>query len=216
MSETVSISTTRAPSTGGHATTNGAAQAGAGAPDAQAAAMERIAQSLGRIEERLSRLESAVARAESAASHAGPAVAAAVDTFDDLVAGLQARGIDIDERLATTLGVAERLTSPAALGAVSALLDRTEEIQAVLESGVLDKTSVAVVAELGRALAASGRGAPERVGIFGALRMMSDPDVQRALGFTLRLAQSFGAATRKFDPGETGMRALAERTEVEP
>lgn len=149
-------------------------------------------------------LESALALAEAAPA----AVATAADTFDDVVDGLRARGVDPDERLVVLADVMDRLTRPAALSAVSSVLDRVEELQYVLDSGVLDRSAVHVVAELGRALATSGSATPPKVGAFGALRAMSDPDVQRALGFTLTLARSFGASLR--DVEATSPKALTE------
>ncbi len=163
---------------------------------------------LERIEQRLARLEAKAARAESAAAQAPPAVAALVDTVDDVVDGLRARGVDVDERLGTLLQVMDRLTQPAALAAVVSLLDKVEEVRFLLESGVFNPSAVRIVAELGRSLAASSERTPPRVGAFGALRAASDEDVQRALGFMLTLARSFGGSLRDLEA--PAARALPE------
>lgn len=139
-------------------------------------------------------------------------VAMAADTMDDVADGLRARGVDLDDRLTTLLGVMDRLTQPAALAAVSSMLDKVGEVRYLLESGVFEPHAVHVVAELGQSLAASGARTPPRVGAFGALRAMSDPDVQRALGFTLTLARSFGASLRDLEQGSLERKALTQGT----
>jgi uncharacterized protein YjgD (DUF1641 family) len=123
--------------------------------------------------------------------------AAMTDTLDDLLAGLQDRGVDIDERLRTTAAVAERLTSPAAQSTVQTALEHVEDLQFLLQSGVLDRPVVRLIGELGQALAASAAEPPPPIGMLGAVRALSDPDIQRVVGFTLRLARRFGAALRK-------------------
>lgn len=210
-----------------------------------------IAVLLQRIDERLARVERAVERAESAAASAPAVVATAADTLDSLAARAQARGIDLDERLAGVLRlverltdprtmhaleslvdlaesapglvasavdtadgfidrarssgidvderlrvlarVAERLTSPEALGAVESLLAKVDSLQAVLASGVLDPRALATVATAGDALAKAANAPAAPMGLWGAFRASGDPEVQRALGFFVRFAHAFGA-----------------------
>lgn len=165
-------------------------------PEGRSPPRDSILAALERIEGRLARLEAAAQRAELAAQQAPGAVAALVDTFDSAVGRLQERGVDLDERLRTTLAIAERLTSPPALSAVSTILDHLDDLRFLLDSGVLDKHAVRLVGELGRALAASASEAPPRVGMLGAMRALGTPDVQRAVGLALRLAGRFGASLR--------------------
>lgn len=155
-----------------------------------------IAVTLERIDRRLAHLEQEVDRVHTALRGAPTAIAAAVDTFDDVVAGLASRGVDVDERLTTMLQVLDRLTRPAALDLVRTMLDRVDELRFVADSGLLEPSAVGVVARLGRALASSSQTTGDGVGLFGALRAMSNPDVQRAVGFVLALAQTFGAGLR--------------------
>ncbi|MCU0657564.1 MAG: DUF1641 domain-containing protein [Polyangiaceae bacterium] len=136
-------------------------------------------------------------------------IAAAADTADGIVERLQARGIDLDERLRTTLAIAERLTSPPALTAVSTALDHLEDLQFLLDSGVLDKPAVRLIGKVGQALAASAAEVPPRAGMFQAMRALGVPDIQRALGFTLRLAERFGASLREASSGNSS-RALPQ------
>lgn len=147
---------------------------------------------LERMDARLARLEAAAQRAEALERSLPGALAAATDTFDGLVERLRERGVDVDERLHVLVDVAERLTSPEALAAVSTLLDRLPLVRHLLESGIVAESSVDVVGRAGAALAtARGERTPE-VGLWGAARAMSDEDVKRAIGFLLRVAQLFG------------------------
>lgn len=144
----------------------------------------------------------ALERAADLAAQAPGMVAATADTVDSLIARMNDRGIDVDARMKTTLAIAERLTSPMALEAVSEVLDHLEDLRYLLHSGVLDKHAVRLVGELGKALAATSAEQAPQVGAFGAFRALSDPNVQRAVGFTLQLAARFGASL------ETTSRAL--------
>jgi uncharacterized protein YjgD (DUF1641 family) len=142
----------------------------------------------------------ALEKAAELATEAPNLVAAAVDNVDGLIERLHERGVDVDDRAKTTLAIAERLTSPPALAAVREVLDHIDDLQHLLHSGVLDKSAVRLVGELGKALAATSAEASPRVGAFGALRALGDPDIQRALGFTLQLASRFGAALKEVPP----------------
>jgi hypothetical protein len=143
-----------------------------------------LAAVLERLDRRLARLEAALDRTEPLAGSIAPTVATVVDTLDSLVARLGDQGIDVDERLHHLLSVAERLTRQDTLRAVGTMLD----------SGVLDSDAVHVLGNLGRALAASGTATPERVGMFGLIRALRDPEVQRAAGFLVAMARAFGAS----------------------
>ncbi len=147
---------------------------------------------LERIDQRLAHVESTLARFE-ALEHVLPgALAGAVDPFDDVVERLRGRGVDVDERLRTLVRLSERLTSPEALRALSALVDKLSLLEHVLESDIFAEASIDVVAKGGHALAAARtEGSPE-VGLWRAARATSDEDVRRALGFLVRVAQLFG------------------------
>lgn len=149
---------------------------------------------LDRLERRLARIERTLDRLDEATRAAPNALAAVVDTLDSFAARAQQEGIDFDERLRVLSRVTERLTAPEALETLEAALDRMHGLKTLLASGVLDPAPVAVIAKAAQALAAAGNEAAPRVGAFGALRAMGQPDVQRAVGFLLRVAQLLGAA----------------------
>ena len=124
----------------------------------------------------------------------GPSMMAAfVDTADSLAERANEMGIDLDDRLRVLARVLERLTAPEALAAVEALLAKVDALKAVLESGILDPKALATVATAGDALAKAAADPPATMGLFGALRASSDPEVQTALSFLIRFAHAFGA-----------------------
>lgn len=147
---------------------------------------------LERLDGRLARLETVATRIERLEQAIPNTLAAATDTFDDVVDRLRSRGVDVDQRLHILMDVAERLTSPEALTALTTLLDKLPLIQHVLESGIVAEPAVDVVGRAGAALATAREEQTPGVGLWGAARAMSDADVKRALGFLLRVAQLFG------------------------
>lgn len=167
---------------------------------------------LERIDQRLAHVESTLARFEALEHVLPSALAGAVDTFDDVVDHLRDRGIDVDERLRTLVKISERLTSPEALQALSALVDKLSLLERVLESDIFTEASIDVVAKGGHALAAARiEGSPE-VGLWRAARATSDEDVRRALGFLVRVTQLFGRSLA--DGGRA--RHLPEAPEAQP
>lgn len=100
-------------------------------------------------------------------------VATLVDTGDDLVMRLREAGVDIEH-----LG-------RRGLKAAKALID----------SNVLEDSAVAVISNAAQSLADSAC-TVRPVSAFGLLRALGDPDVQRALGFFLAFAKSFGSRCR--------------------
>jgi hypothetical protein len=140
-----------------------------------AAALERV---LGRADE--------IERLTALAEQAPEALATAVDAFDAEMARLVERGHDPEQAIRQAV---------AAIGRLGELF-RTDEFEALLDSGVLDPETLQVVGNLGSALVESQkeaeRGATPRRGFFGLLGALRDPDVQRAIGFLTGFARRFG------------------------
>ncbi len=99
------------------------------------------------------------------------------DMLDDTVRQMSANGIDIQERMQIGMMAAERLTAPEIGDALSALTDP----QLI---GVLTMT--------GDALKESMTMPQRKVGMFGLLREINDPDVQRGLSLLLNFGRAFG------------------------
>lgn len=121
-------------------------------------------------------------------------VAMAADSFDDLAARVAETGVPLHERVQVLLAAAERLSSPAALEVLTVVTERLSEVKALLESGVLDPEAVRVVSLAGKALVASRACECGPLGPVGAIRALSEPEVKRALGFSVAFARQFGAA----------------------
>lgn len=139
---------------------------------------------LERIEQRLARLESAVAQLDAVARGAPGAIAIMTDTLDSVAARLADSGVDVDERLRTSLRILERLTAPQAANAIETLLD----------SSVVDERAVGALGKIAGAVAAVADHEPAAVGPWGAFRALGDRDVQHALGFLLAIAKRLGAS----------------------
>jgi hypothetical protein len=93
-------------------------------------------------------------------------------------------GVD-EEALVVVAGRAARLTDKLAKVVSSPALER------LLDAASSDK--VLETAEHATTALVQTRGQPpEQVGMFGALGKLGDPDVKRAVGFTLALAKRFG------------------------
>lgn len=160
-----------------------------GAYDLDAADARAILAALHRIEARLDRVE---ALATKASADAKGALAALGDTFDGVMGRLQAAGVDPDERLKNLIIAADKLTSPRVLALLESALSRSDELRAVLDSGILDPQAVAIVSKAGGALAEAAAHPHSPVGTLGLLRAMRSQDFQWASGFLIRFAQRMG------------------------
>ncbi|HMQ54038.1 MAG TPA: DUF1641 domain-containing protein [Anaerolineae bacterium] len=71
----------------------------------------------------------------------------------------------------------------------------SKEFDALMSSGVFSPQAVGIVGEAGNALVDSYQAnqvKPESLGLFGLFRAISDPDVQRSLGFLVEFGKTFG------------------------
>ena len=127
--------------------------------------------------EMVARLDHLLALADQA-----PGMAAMVgDIVDESYRTAAANGIDIEERLREALGLAERLTAPEMIVSLKAL------------------TAPGTVVFLGHtvtALAEAQATPAPKVGLWGMLRALNDPDRQTAIGFLLNFAKLIGQRLR--------------------
>jgi len=126
------------------------------------------------------------------------AVALLTDSLDQHLGNLHERGIDLEERLRIVAQVAERLTTPEALGIVHTLIDHLPNLDRLLSAGLLGAGPVDIVSRAGQALNHAHQERSARIGVLGLFRALSDSCVQRTLGFTLAFARNFG---RSMDGG---------------
>ena len=125
-----------------------------------------------------------------AAQEAPNLLAIVMDVLDEFTQKLKTEDIDVEKSLRQGLHAAlwlgERISETE--------LDR---LGTLLRSDVLDENAVETVAMAGTALAKCQDGscdldAPQRVGVFGLLAALRDPNVQRFAGFALRFSKCFG------------------------
>jgi hypothetical protein len=117
-------------------------------------------------------------------------LATAMDVFDEWATQLKSEGIELEHSLRRGLHAALYLGSQI----------REEELDRIgflLKSDVLDEHSVEAVGMAGSALSHCRKGTcehpvPKRVGLFGLLGAIRDPNTQRALSFALQFAKCFG------------------------
>ncbi|MCA9680305.1 MAG: DUF1641 domain-containing protein [Myxococcales bacterium] len=153
------------------------------APTGALAGADAAIATLARLEERLATIERVAASLEPLAGVAATlpgAVAMFTDTLDGVAARLGDAGVDLDDRMRSVLRAVEVSTAPRAVHGLASLI----------ESQLLEPSALAVVSQLAAALASPGDARP--VGLWGAMRALRDPDVQRAVGFLLAVAREFG------------------------
>jgi uncharacterized protein YjgD (DUF1641 family) len=113
---------------------------------------------------------------------AKPTIATVTDIVDETMARAAAEGMEIERLVESSKNAVLKL----------AQLATAREVQALLDSGMLDPAALSTLGMTARAVAdASDEPAP-RIGLFGALRASQQPSVQRALGFLLRVAEKLG------------------------
>ncbi len=89
--------------------------------------------------------------ADPLASLRGPleaALAAATDAFDEEVARGRAHGVDADARLGPLLGLAERLTRPETVAALSAMLEHAESLAPLVELAATAPHAIAAFTDI--------------------------------------------------------------------
>ncbi len=123
----------------------------------------------------------------------------------DALAGILEVASDLDtEALAKLLAAASR---PEAVRAVERILERTGDVERILEALPSQATTLDVLRGLNAAVADSVEGS-HRMGFFGLLGALREDDVQRAAGFGVAVARSFG---RSLDGRESPKRLSAKK-----
>jgi len=110
-------------------------------------------------------------------------LAIAVDTFDELAREAAARGLALERivpELARAIETGLRLLS-------------SGQIQHLLDSDLLTPGAIEAVGKAARALATAKQGPESKLGLFGVLGALREPEVQRAVGFAIDVARRFGA-----------------------
>ncbi|MFV8752466.1 DUF1641 domain-containing protein [Nannocystaceae bacterium ST9] len=137
---------------------------------------------LARIEAKLDRLEHRLARFDSLIEQAPGLLAIVGDSLDDFAREQGERGVDVEQAM-RNLG----RTFDALLRLIG-----SEQLQRLLESDLLLPGTLEVLGDAARALATAHTLPSARLGMFGLLRELRDPDVQRAMGFAVDVARRIG------------------------
>ncbi len=179
-------------------------------------------------------LEKRLTQYEALAAQAPGLLAMVTDTADELYKSAAAAGVDVEQRVRSTLVLLEKLSQPEVITSLTTLMERLpvlvegleqapglvamavdtlDELYAearrhgvdletflrssisalkiLLESGVLHPQAIEVVGNAGYALVESQKDS-SRVSLWQVLRLLGDPDVQRANGFLISFAKHFG------------------------
>lgn len=135
-------------------------------------------------------------------------LATAVDVFDEWANQLKSDGIELEHSLRRGLHAALYLGGQI----------REEELDRIgflLKSDVLNEHSVETVGMAGSALSSCRQGTcehpvPKRVGLFGLLGAIRDPNTQRALSFGLQFAKCFGGIIQEKHPADSNSSSLQQ------
>ncbi len=117
----------------------------------------------------------------------------AVDVVDEQAGRLRDEGIDPGQALANGTRTALQFASLVGTREVHAL-------KTILASEALAPEAVAVVSAAAQALVECQGRERKRVGLFGLVGALRDPDIQRALDFLLGVGRRFGAALEAGPP----------------
>ncbi len=117
-------------------------------------------------------------------------LAIAMDVFDQWANDVKAQGIDLEQSVRQGLHAALYLG-----GQIQK--EEIDRISYLMKSDLLNFHTVQTASKAGSALASCHQGTcdqpvPKRVGFFGLLSAMRDPNTQRALSFGLQFAKCFG------------------------
>lgn len=104
-----------------------------------------------------------------------------VDMIDELYAAIRKQGIDLEDTARQGLIALRNLVA----------LMQSDEMKALMSSGVLDPKTLQVVGAAAHALVSAQR-EPRRAGLMALLGALFNRDVQRSLGFALNFAERFG------------------------
>lgn len=113
---------------------------------------------------------------------AKPAVATITDILDETMARAASEGMEVERLVESSKNAILKL----------AQLATAREVQALLDSGMLDPAALSTLGMTARAVADASMEPAPRMGMLGALRAARQPSVQRALGFLMRVAENVG------------------------
>lgn len=145
-------------------------------------------------------------------------ISVATDTLDDMYALMHRSGVNMEERIKQALVLLERLSQPKVMNSLNNLLDNLDLLEGLvlqapgmtalmvdtvddlIGNAAANGVNLEIIARNGMKTVQDSLAAVEKArkekppGVFGMLRSLSDPDVQRALNVALSLAKNTGMA----------------------
>lgn len=109
-------------------------------------------------------------------------LAVIVDSFDELYKSAERSGIDFELIMKQGKDAAAKLNE----------ILKSDELKALMNSGILNPNAVNIVAQAGCALAECKEDHPKKMGIFGLIKELGNCDLQCALGFLISFGKRFG------------------------
>ena len=168
---------------------------------------ERTLLAIDRLLARLDTVEEAGKGLEQTMQQGPGMVAMVADMADEAYRSADANGVSIDDRLKNALTLAEQLTHPDMVQKLNDLVSLTNQLPGIVamavdtvdegmrtarDNGLEPETLVDWAGQFGRAMREAKNEPVSKVGLFGMVRALNDPDRQKALGFSLNFLKHLG------------------------
>ncbi|MGE3888691.1 MAG: DUF1641 domain-containing protein [Vicinamibacterales bacterium] len=155
-----------------------------------------VAESLKALDERtraIAEVADALRPLAELARQAPAMTAVLMDSFDEVMQTAIKNGIDVERGLLN--GAEAALRFGAAMDP-----EKVRDLDALLKSGVLAPGPLRLIGDLARSLGDAASSPPAPLGLLGLVKALGRPDVQRAVGFLVAVAEGFGRRLRETPP----------------
>lgn len=117
-------------------------------------------------------------------------IAALADAMDDFQKRCQGDGIDVEKSIANGIHAALFLTTHIEK-------DDLERLGQLLKSEIFSHNAISVISNAANSLASAQQNStqsrtPDRVGVFGLIGLLRNPDIQRSIAFAAKFGERFG------------------------
>ncbi len=158
-----------------------------------------VAASLQALDERtraIAEVAEALRPLAALAQQAPALTAVLMDSFDEVMQSAIENGIDVERGLLNGAGAALRF---------GATMDteKVRDLDALLKSGVLAPGPLRLIGDLAQSLGDAAASPPAPLGLMGLVKALGRPDVQRAVGFLVAVAEGFGRRLREAPPARS-------------
>lgn len=168
---------------------------------------ERTLLAIDRLLARLDTIEEAVKGLEQTMHQAPGMVAMVTDMADEAYRKADAKGIAVEARLNNALVMAEKLTRPEMVTKLNDLIAMSDQLPGIVamavdtldeglrkarENGLEPEALVDWAGQFGTAMRAAQNEPTQKMGLFGMMRALNDPDRQKALSFSLNFLKHLG------------------------